>query len=310
MSAGWVAGTVRARAMSRRRLGRVAVRELAGAPDLQTALSRLSRSPYGREVRAGMTLAEAERAVVAVTLWNVRVLAGWLPRQGVPALRVLLSPVEAANVVDRLDHLVRGTPGPPPVPHRVGGLGTTWRRLAATSTPEEVRAALAASPWGDPGGTSLREVALALRLTACDRVASAVPPAADWAFGAAALLVAREVADGRLPLPARVHDDLAVVLGPDVAEATSLAALAASLPPAARWALEGVEARRDLWRAEARWWWRVERDGFRLSRRSTPGPEVPLGTVALLATDAWRVRAALEGAARHGRAREDLDAVA
>jgi hypothetical protein len=310
MSAGWVAATVRARAMSRRRLGRVAVRELAAAPDLDAALSRLVRSPYGREVRPGMTLAQAERAVVAAALWNVRVLAGWLPRQGVPSLRVLLGPVEAANVVDHLDHLVRGAAGPPPEPYHLGGLGTTWVRLSGTTTPEEVRSALAASPWGDPGGASPREVALALRLTACDRVASAVPAAADWAYGAAALLVAREVCAGRLPLPPRVHDDIAVVLGRDVAEATSLPGLAAALPREAGWALDGVSDPTDLWRAEARWWWRVERDGFRLSRRSTPGRDVPVGAVALLATDAWRVRAALEGAARHGRAEEDLDAVA
>ena len=54
----------------------------------------------------------------------------------------------------------------------------------------------------------------------------------------------------------------------------------------------------------------MERDAFRLVRSSTPGSEAPVGAVALLATDAWRVRAALESAARHGRALEDFDAVA
>ncbi len=310
MSAGWVAATVRARAMSRRRLGRVAVRELAAEPDLDAALARLARSPYRREVRGGMTLAQAQRGVVAATLWNVRVLSGWLPRRGVSLLRVLVSPVEAANVVDHLDHLARGRSGPAPVPYRLGGLGTTWPRLAATSTPDEVRAALATSPWGDPGGSSTREVALALRLTAGDRIASAVPAAADWAAGHLALLVAREVAAERLPLPGRVRDDLVFALGERVAEASTLPALVQALPRSAAWALDGVSERDDLWRAEARWWARVERDAFRLVRSSTPGAEASVGAVALLATDAWRVRAALESAARHGRALEDFDAVA
>ncbi len=310
MSAGWVAATVRARAMSRRRLGRVAVRELATAPDLEAALSQLARSPYRREVRGGMRLAEAERAVVAAALWNVRVLSGWLPRSGVSLLRVLASPVEAANVVDHLDHMVRGRPGPAPTPYRLGALGTTWPRLAATTTPDEVRHALASSPWGDPGGTSSREVALALRITAADRIASAVPAAADWAGGHLALLVAREVTAERLPLPRRARDDLVLVLGERVAQAASLPALAEALPRSASWALAGVSSPEDLWRAEARWWARVERDAFRMVRSARSGLEAPLGAVALLAIDAWRVRAALECAARHGRALEDFDAVA
>lgn len=310
MSAGWVAAAVRARAMSRRRLGRLGIRELAEAPDLQAALARLSRSPYAREVRVGMRLAEAERAVVAATVWNIRVLSGWLPREGVSVFRVLVSPVEAANVVDHLDHLTRRTPGAEPPAYWLGGLSTTWPRLAATTTPEEVRSALAASPWGDPGGTSTREVALAMRLTAADRIASAVPVAAGWATGSAALLVARELAAGRLPLPQRVRADLAFVLGEDAALATTLPALAAALPAGAAWALADVVGPEDLWRAEARWWARMERDAFRLARRSSPGPEVAIGTAALLAADAWRVRAALESAARHGRALGDFDAVA
>jgi hypothetical protein len=310
VSAGWVAATVRARAMSRRRLGRVAVRELAASPDLEAALSRLGRSPYGREVRVGMRLAQAERAVVAATLWNVRVLAGWLPRQGVSLVRVLVSPVEAANVVDHLDHLGRALPGEELPAYRLGGLGTTWQRLATTTTPEEVRRALSTSPWGDPGGTSPREVALALRVTAADRIASAVPIAADWAAGHLALLVARELAAGRLPLPQRAQELLVLALGERVAQSATLPALVEALPPSASWALTGVSGPEDLWRAEARWWARVERDAFRLVRSSTPGAQAPIGAVALLATDAWRVRGALESAARHGSALEDFDVVA
>jgi hypothetical protein len=310
MSAGWVAATVRSRALGRRRLGRVGARELAGAPDLETALTRLARSPYGREVRPGMTLAEAERAVVAAALWNVRVLSGWLPRQGVPMLRVLVGPVEAANVVDHLDHLHGRRAGSPPAPYRLGALGTTWLRLSAAGTPEEVRVALTRSPWGDPGSTSPREVALAMRLTAWGRVASMVPAAREWASGAAALVVAREVAAARVPLPGRAREDATPLLGAEAAAATTLPALLAALPRSGGWALDGVTGAEDLWSAEARWWARVERDAFRLVRRSTPGSDAAIGVAALLATDAWRVRAALESAARHGRALEDFDAVA
>ena len=45
-------------------------------------------------------------------------------------------------------------------------------------------------------------------------------------------------------------------------------------------------------------------------RRSTPGPEILVGAVALLAVDAWRVRAALEVAAHGGGPLEALDVVA
>jgi hypothetical protein len=196
------------------------------------------------------------------------------------------------------------------VAYRLGALGTTWLRLSATSTLEEVRAALTSSPWGDPRSTAPHEIALVLRLSACLRIAARVPPAREWATGAAALLVAREIAAERLPLPARAGDEIVPLLGVAAAEASSMAGLVDALTRSAAWALAGVTRAEDLWHAEARWWARVERDAFRLARGSRPGPGVPVGVAALLATDAWRVRAALESAARHGRAQEDFDAVA
>ena len=44
-------------------------------------------------------------------------------------------------------------------------------------------------------------------------------------------------------------------------------------------------------------------------RRATPGPEVVVGAITVLAVDAWRVRAAL-AAADAGGTSEVLDAVA
>lgn len=82
-----------------------------------------------------------------------------------------------------------------------------------------------------------------------------------------------------------------------------------------RWVLAAVlteraDAADDLWRAEITWWRHVEADGVALLHRSGPGPDAPVGAAAVLATDAWRVRAALEIAARGGSPVEAFDAVA
>jgi hypothetical protein len=71
-----------------------------------------------------------------------------------------------------------------------------------------------------------------------------------------------------------------------------------------------VEEPAGLWRAEARWWRRVDRDATALVGRSTPGRAVLVGAAAVLAADALRVRTALEVAARGGDVGEDADAVA
>ncbi|MFB9384063.1 hypothetical protein ACFFTK_13025 [Pseudonocardia petroleophila] len=62
VGAGWVAGTVRARAMARRRIGAAGARALAASSSLDVALAGLVGSPYGHDVRGGMTLAQAQHA--------------------------------------------------------------------------------------------------------------------------------------------------------------------------------------------------------------------------------------------------------
>ena len=84
MSTGWVAGSVRARALARRRLGAAAARQLAASGSLADALRVLSATHYGREDLRGQTLAGAQHAVARTVLWDLRVLAGWLPRDGRP----------------------------------------------------------------------------------------------------------------------------------------------------------------------------------------------------------------------------------
>ena len=307
MSVGWVAGSVRARAMTRRRLGRAAVRALAGRASVADALVSLAGSPYGHDVRPGQSLEQAQRAVVEGFVWNMRVLSGWVPREGVTMLRVLLGCLEIWNTDD---HLRRLAGAHPPPAYRLGALATAWPRLTRASTLDEVRQVLAASAWGDPGAADPRDIALAMRTCLADRVMAAVPAAAAWAAGATALLVAREATTDARPLPARAQIDGARVLGPAAVAAGTLGDLVPTLSGSARWALADVSDGSDLWRAEAGWWRRVEDDGFALARRATAGPEVLAGTVAVMAVDAWRVRAALETAARGGLGLEVFDAVA
>ena len=100
------------------------------------------------------------------------------------------------------------------------------------------------------------------------------------------------------------------VLGRAALTARTLAQLAAAVPSVARGVFDEITQPEQLWLAEARWWRAVEHDGLLLARRAVPGPEVLVGTAAVLAADAWRVRAALELAARGGAPMEVFDAVA
>jgi hypothetical protein len=311
MSAGWVAGAVRARAMSRRRVGAVAARTLAGRPSLELAVDSLADGPYGHDVRPGQGLGQAQRAVAATVLWNMRVLAGWLPTGSARILRLLAGGYEVANVDERLRELEGRAVEPP---FHLGSLATTWDRAARATSAPDMRAVLARSPWGDPGSDSLGGIGLGMRLAWAARVAAGVPEAHAWACGAAGIIVARELLlAGSAPTP-QAQRMLGPLLGTSWPEARTVAAFASSLPAGARWVLEGIEDPTDLWRAEAAWWRRLGADGTSLLHRpgASSGPVV--GAVAVLAVDAWRVRAALEVAARGGSdapdALEVFDAVA
>jgi hypothetical protein len=307
VSAGWVGVSVRSRAMTNRRVGRSAARRLAASPSLPDALEALARTPYGHDLRGARDLATVQRAVVETVLWNSRVLAGWAPRKGVSMLRALAAVLEEANIRDRLRAL--GGADVPPA-YRLGGLSTAWPRVARAGSVEEVRRVLAASPWGDPAGATADDIGLVLTASVTDRVIAAVPPAAWWASAACTLLVARTVVrDGR-DLPTTARTAAARVLGQRALTSGSLPELAHRVPSSARWVLDGVSEPAELWRAEARWWARVERDGFALVRGPANGPGVLVGAVALMATDAWHVRGALELAARGGTPMEAFDAVA
>ncbi|WP_316770621.1 hypothetical protein [Streptomyces sasae] len=309
MSAGWVAGAVRARALAVRCPGAAEAREIAACPSLDEALRRLGGTPYVKYTREAAGLSEAQRAVSATLLWHLRVLAGWLPRGGARLLVPLVSGFEVANVVARLspEHPERQGRVPP---YRLGALETAWRRLDRAATPAELRSALAASPWGDPGGDTAWALVTGMRMGAARRTALVVPQARDWAVARAALLTARELFVHGRTLPTPVRRDAARLLGGRAPVAASYQEFRHVLPAPARRLLADVEEPAGLWRAEAGWWRTVRDDGVALLRDGRHGPGVVVGAVAVLSVDAWRVRAALESAARGGRLGEAFDALA
>jgi hypothetical protein len=294
----WVAGSVRARNILARRLGRERAHELATSPSLEHALEVLAGTAYGRLVRQGMNLAEAQRAVAETALWHIRILAGWLPPAALQLVRALAAWFELANVEDRLRYLAGQYVRPP---FALGALATVWPLVATAQSAAEVRARLAGSPWGDPGTEEPAEMGLALRLSWGRRVLDVVEEGSEWAAGAVALLLARELLVAGRPVAA-----LTTHRPPGVSSAwiraSSLPTLRAELPPYAGWVLEGSEQPSDLWRAEAAWWRRVERDGGRLARTPQMGRPAVIGCVVLLGIDARRTAGALEAAARAGAA--------
>ena len=306
VSGAWVAGSVRARAMARRCIGAGAARELAACGSLGEALQALAGAPYGRKRLSGLTLSAAQHEIAGVTLWNLRVLAGWLPGSGVRLLRALAGWFEMANVEELLQAMA-GRPAD--AEFTLGALATAWPRLRQAASPAGLRTVLAASAWGDPGGETAEAVLQGMRSRWAARVAAAGEPARSWAAGAEALLLAGQ----RFPPGREAHDagtrEAHGMPGSATAGAVTLDELGRGLPVRARWVLAGISSPDDLWRAEAAWWARVERDGFRLLRTSGLDSGAVLGAVALMAADAWRVRAALEIAARGGGSLEVYDAV-
>jgi hypothetical protein len=308
LTPGWVAGSVRARHMLARRLGRDGAHQLADSGSLDRALAMLAGSAYGRSVRAGADLAAAQRAVADAVLWHIRVLAGWAPPGALEAVRALAAWFELANVEERLRYVEGGMA---PDPFELGGLGAAWPRLADAQSAADLRARLTGTAWGDPGSDDGAAIRLALRMSWARRVLAAVDEAAAWAAGAVALLLARE-----LFLAGRSADALAALRPPGVgsewSNATSVAALRAALPAEAAWALAGVDDASELWRAETAWWRRVDADATHLARHAHLGMPAVVGCVALLGIDGRRTAAALEVAARGGAAdaREAFEHVA
>ena len=307
MSAGWVAAQVRSRGLVQHCLGPEQARQLAAAGSLQQALDMLALTAYAKQLRPGLDLAGAGRAIVGSVLWNLRVLAGWSPPLGASRLRVLAGAFELANLQGEMARL-EGLEAPPP--YALGSLATV-PDLSSVATVSQFRRALAASPWGDPGVSDRGGVMLGLKFALAHRVAENVPEATGWATTYAALLLARCLAAGaslELGTPAATH--ARAVLGERLIQVRSLHDLADGLPRHSAWLLADASGPDDLWAAEARWWHRLWGQGLALVVRGGPEPGATVGAVAALAADAWRVRGALEVAVRQGQGMEVLDGVA
>ncbi len=307
MSAGWVAATVRGRSLLRGGLGIGGARELAELPWEQARHRLTDVIPHRLPDDADR--ATARRAALDSTVWQLRVLAGWLPPSGAPLARLAAGPAEIAALTDHHARLVGVSRAAPPA--ALGSLGIAWPRAATTSTPTALRELLARSVWGDPGGTSEAELALALRLAFAGRVRhQGGALARPWASGAAAVLVAREqLAFGRSvnPAAARQADQL---LGRGWRDPGSVPAMAARLPMDARWVLAGVEQVDQLWHAEVALVRRVASDARPVVAGGRPGRDTVVALLALLLVDLWLTEVAIESAARGAAGREVLDAFA
>jgi hypothetical protein len=307
MSAGWVAASVRARAMGHRRAGFATARIMATSATYGEAVDSLSHSPYADHVHPGDDLASASHGVAAALLWNIRVLAGWLPPTGADMLRALAAWFEIANI----EHHLRALSGQPaPAPFHLGALATAWPRLAVTGSAEQLAAELAGSGWGRPSGPTPYDIALSLRLSWARRVVARVPVARPWTVAAVGLLLARERFSRAASLPAATVGAAGRVVGAAAAGATNLVELRDRLPRDGQWVLDGITDAGDLWRAEARWWQRLRTDSARLVAGAGFGPDPVVGAAGLLAADAHLVVGALALAGRGPGSAEVFDELA
>jgi hypothetical protein len=264
----------------------------------------MARSPYGDALRGASDAGDARHRVWGSALWDLRVLAGWLPPTGVHAMRVFAAFFEIENV----EELLAAETGAPRDPYRLGALATAWPHLAGAPSSAAVREVCARSPWRDPGSDDPDVIVTHLRVVWGRRLAELSPETEPWGAGAAALVLARRLDAFGPPLaPALVRD--AGVIDRRGASAVDVRAFVASLPPAARWPFDSRTGAAELWQAEARWWRRLRQDGDRLLRGARPGPAIVLGAAASVLADAWETSAVLELAAR-GTDPELLDVIA
>lgn len=305
MTAGWVAGTVRARALLTCAIGAVATRRLAERPTLAAAAADLTGTAYQRLLPENASPIQAERAVEDTALWNLRVLAGWLPPGGAAVLRVAAADFEIRNVADRL----RALAGEPVAdPYRLGALGTAWSRACTSTSLSELRAAIGASSWGRSDADTPADLVADLRLSGAVRLAALHTATRPWGVAAAALAVARQHFLIARPLTAAARARAAHLLGAAAVEADDWNTFSTLLPkPTAGWVMDGIGGPAQLWVAEERWWVRVESDAQALAHAPGFGMEPALGCAVVLLADARAVRGALSAAARGGLGRQGGD---
>jgi hypothetical protein len=229
-------------------------------------------------------------------LWHLRIMAGWLPPAGGELVRSLAGWWEVLNV----ENLLAGLSGADTLPpYELGSLGTAWRHVREAGSVDQVRAALAASRWLDPGADETATIVASLRLSWALRVAEHSADAARIAAGWAALVAARALllGDDALVAPA---SRLSREFGGDWTEAQDPAGLAERLPHDAAWVLRDVDDPQQLWLAEVHWWRRLDDEAQRLVRHPGSGQAAVVGAFGMLLADAHGVQGALELAARGG----------
>lgn len=308
MKADWVAASVRARSMAQRRIGAGSSRALAAEPTIAAALATLDQSSYAERLIGASNLAAAERAISESVLWQLRVLAGWLPASGTALARAAAATFEVENIVARAHQLTGGTTAPEP--YKLGALATAWPRLGRAGTIEELTTMLRTSAWGEVGDGSPGPLRAALRVAWMRRLAAVAPTALPWCGAVCVLTAARSLTDdGATAAPQLLHL-LRPVLGRAWEGARSIPEFRAALPPSLQKVVRGIATPMELWRVEVRVNAEAEKDGFRLLRGSLPGPDAVLGAFVVLSMDAWRVRAALAAAAAGAGSSEVLDEAA
>jgi hypothetical protein len=300
--------------LARRRLGPDTCKRVAQCRSLADALAALDETAYrvapDRVPRGSAdprrALEMAQQAVSEALLWDMRVLAGWLPRGGTATMRALVGWFEIGNIAERLRELDTGRPG-----HyfEVGALATAWPRVRQSPSRADVRRVLVTSAWGDPGGDTAAAIEVGLRAMWARRVAALGEPARTWAAAAIVLLLASErFAAGRPDNPALTS--VAVTLIGRATGARTIDEFAEAMPNRLSWVLSPGTAAADLWRNEVVWWHRVEEEGLGLLAAAGYGRKPVVGAAVVLAADARRLGSALELAARGGGSAEGLDAVA
>ncbi len=307
MSAGWVAPMTRGRALLERTIGVDGAQRLAAVESWPAARARLAPTVYGIELASDANRVQARHAAATAAMWQLRVLAGWLPPGSSGLARLAAGPIEIANIEQHLAWLTLGTTAYP-VP--LGSLGTAWPGAAATTSPDALRGHLARSSWGDPGGSEPITLAVGLRVGWLRRLTRQLPVARDIALGGLAILIARERFSFQREIAPITSREIDHLVGNGWRRAETLTQLAERLPRAASWALSGIVSPEDLWHAELAWLGRTERDARGLAATRRFGRNEFSAVMALLMVDLSRVQSAIEVAGRTPVPAEVFDDVA
>ena len=305
MTAGWVAAAARGRALLHRTVGPAQAAELLDASSWDDVRQRLAMTSYGRDLDAAADRRAARHAAYAIAVWQLRVLAGWLPPGGSGLARVAAAPFEISNIEHHLVHLAGGTS---PTPLELGSLAVAWPSVATTTTPAHVRSALVRSAWGDPGGSDRATIAVGLRVAWARRAIRASDLTRPWALGAMAILIAREHFVFERSIADETAHALDRSLGTRWRTATRIDELRDAVPDEAAWPLRIIEGPADLWRSELELVRRVQVDATPIARSGRRGRSAVIAIMALLLVDAWRIGAAIEGAGSGAIGREVLGA--